>query len=154
MLFGLVGALIPGLPGIELVWLAALGYGFFSGWGTWGPWLFALITLILIIGEVVSWWLGSATARYTGASWKAILASLVLGLIGMFIIPVIGALIGAVLGVFLVELYRRRNWKAALKTTSGVLLGAGLSFGAQMVIALMMIGVWGLWFYLRALEIQ
>lgn len=149
MLVGLLGTLIPALPGIELIWLAALGYGIFAGFGVWGPWLFALITIILIIGEVVIWWLGNTTARYTGASWQAVLASIVLGLVGMFVIPVIGALIGAMLGVFLVEYHRRRDWKAALKATTGVLWGAGLSFGAQVVFALTMMGVWGIWVVVR-----
>ncbi|MBM4425496.1 MAG: DUF456 domain-containing protein [Chloroflexi bacterium] len=149
MLVGLVGTFIPALPSIELIWLAALGYGIFAGFGRWGPLLFTIITLALIIGEVVIWWLGNTTARFTGASWKAVLVSMVLGLIGMFVIPVVGALIGAMLGVFLVEYQRRRNLKEAWKATTGVLWGAGLSFGAQVVIALVMIGWWGVWVIVR-----
>jgi hypothetical protein len=153
MLVGLAGTLLPALPSIELIWLACLAYGIFSGWGLWAWVMFPLITIALIVGEVLMWGLGHATSRVTGASWAAIGASVVLGLIGMFVIPVVGALLGAMLGVFLVELYRRREWKAAFKATTGVLVGAGLSFGAQVVVGLVMIGLWGLWFYLRALEI-
>jgi hypothetical protein len=158
MLVGLVGTVLPVLPSIELIWAAALGYGLLGwwatgAWGNWGPWLLAVETIILIIGEVVIWWLGNMTARQTGASWPAIALSIVLGIVGMFIIPIIGALIGAMLGVFLVEWYRRRNWREALKATTGVLWGSGLSAGAQIAIGLVMMGVWGLWFYLRALEI-
>ncbi len=153
MLGGLAGALVPVLPGIELIWLACLAYGIFSGWGLWAWVMFPVITIVLIVGEVVIWWLGNTTARYTGASWTAIAASVVLGLIGMFVIPVIGAIIGAMLGVFLVELYKGKNWRAALKITTGVLWGAGLSFGAQVIFGLVMIALWGIWFYLRAMEI-
>lgn len=158
MLVGLVGTILPVLPSIELIWLATLAYGVVAwlatgAWGTWGPWLLALETVILLIGEVAIWWLGNMTARQTGASWPAILLSIVLGIVGMFIIPIVGALIGAMLGVFLVEWYRRRNWREALKATTGVLWGTGLSAGAQIVIGLVMIAVWGLWFYLRAVEI-
>lgn len=158
MLVGLVGTILPVLPSIELIYLAALGYGLlgwaaFGGWGTWGIWLLVLETIILLIGEVAIWWLGNVTARQTGASWPAIALSIVLGIVGMFIIPIVGALIGAMLGVFLVEWYRRRDWREALKATTGVLWGAGLSAGAQIVIGVVMIGVWGLWFYLRAVEI-
>ncbi|MBI3244277.1 MAG: DUF456 domain-containing protein [Chloroflexi bacterium] len=153
MAVGLIGTLLPALPGIELIWLATLGYGVFSGWGKWGVFLFILITLTLVVGEVVIWWLTNTTAAKTGASWQAVLLSIILGLIGMFVIPVVGALIGAMLGVFLVEYRRRRDWREALKATTGVLWGAGLSFGAQVIFALAMMGFWGLWFYLRALEI-
>lgn len=157
MLVGLVGALLPGLPSIEIIWGAALLYAilnyFAFGWSNWDLGLFILITLILMIGEVVIWGLGNFTAKKTGASWAAIALSIVLGIIGMFVIPIIGAIIGAMLGVFIVEYYRRRNWPAALKATTGVIWGAGLSFGAQVVIGLIMIAVWGVWFYLRAIEI-
>jgi hypothetical protein len=157
MLVGLVGTFLPALPSIELIWLAALAYGLLNhwafGWSNWNIVLFILITVILIIGEFVIWWLGNMTAKQTGASWTAIALSLVLGIIGMFVIPVIGAIIGAMLGVFIVEFYRRRNWREALKATTGVLWGAGLSFGAQVVIGLVMIAIWGLWFYVRAMEI-
>lgn len=145
MLIGLVGTFVPGLPGIELIWLATLAYGIFSNWGRWGPWLFALLTVVLIVGEVVTWWVDKTAARRTGASWQAILLSLILGFVGMFVIPVIGALIGAMLGVFLVEYYRRREWKQALRATTGVLWGAGLSAGLQLLFALMMFAIWGLW---------
>jgi len=157
MLVGLVGTVLPALPSIELIWLAALAYGVLNhwafGWSNWNLGLFIPITLILIVGEFVIWWLGSFTAKQTGASWAAIGLSLVLGIVGMFVIPVIGAIIGAMLGVFIVEFYRRRNWREALKATTGVLWGAGLSFGAQVVIGLIMIAIWGLWFYVRAVEV-
>jgi uncharacterized protein len=149
MLIGLVGTLVPALPGIELVWLATLGYGVFSNWGRYGPWLFALLTLIFIVGEAATWWVEKTTARRSGASWQAILLSLVLGLVGMFVIPVLGALLGAMLGVFIVEYYRRREVKDAWKATTGVLWGAGISMGMQLVIALIMFAIWGVWVVVR-----
>lgn len=147
MLVGLVGTVIPALPGIELIWLATVAYWVFTGFDKWGIILLALMTVLLIIGEVMSFFLANTAAAKTGASWQAILASLVLGLIGIFVIPILGALIGAVLGVFLVEWYRRRNWREALRATTGALWGYGLSIGAQFVVALIMIGLWGTWVF-------
>ena len=50
MLIGLLGVFLPILPGIELIWLAALGYGILHGF-TWpGVFAFAGITLLLIAG--------------------------------------------------------------------------------------------------------
>jgi hypothetical protein len=147
MLVGLAGTVIPALPGIELIWLATVAYWVVTGFDRWGIILVVLMTVLLIIGEVMSFFLANTTAAQTGASWQAIAASLVLGLIGMFVIPIIGALIGAVLGVFLVEWYRRRNWREALRATTGAVWGYGLSIGAQFVVALMMIGLWGVWVF-------
>jgi len=147
MLVGLAGTVIPALPGIELIWLATVAYWVFTGFDRWGIILLVLMTILLIIGEVVSFFLANTTAVKTGASWQAVVASLVLGLIGMFVIPIIGALIGAVLGVLLVEWYRRRNWREALRATTGTVWGYGLSIGAQFVVALLMIGLWGAWVF-------
>ncbi len=145
MLTGLAGTVLPALPGPELMWLGALAYGVFAGFGKWGPWLFALITLLTIASEVATFALGQAGAARQGASCLSIIVSAALGLVGMFVIPVLGALLGAMLGVFAVEYYRRRDWKEAWRATTGMLWGYGLSLGAQFVFGLAVMGVWGIW---------
>lgn len=149
MLVGLAGTVLPALPGLTLMWLAALIYGLFAGFGTWGPWLFGLITVLTVIGEASGYFLMHAGAAKTGASGWAVAASAALGLIGLFLIPVFGALIGAVLGVFLVEYYRRRSVKEALLATTGALWGFGLTVGLQFVIGLVIMAAWGLWVIVR-----
>lgn len=154
MLVGVIGTVLPALPGIELIWLTAVAYGLVSWWTfgttTWWSvvWMVA-ITLLLIVGEVLSYGAEVLTARKTGASWQAILASVVLGLIGTFIFPILGTLIGAILGVFLVEWVRRKNWQEAIKAATGTLMGFGISVGVQFVFGLLMIGFWGAWVFVR-----
>ncbi len=156
MLVGLAGTVLPALPGIELIWLAAVAYGvvawFASGFSWWGVLMLILITILLIVGEALTFVVAQTAAVKTGASWQAVIASIVLGLIGMFIIPIVGALLGAMLGVFLVEYYRRRKWKEALRATTGTLWGYGLAIGAQFVIGVVMMGIWGLWVLVEVLS--
>ena len=154
MIIGMLGTVLPALPGIELIWLAAVAYGVVTWWTfsvtTWWSVLWiVIITLILIIGEVLSYGVEIFSARKTGASWQAILASVVLGLIGTFIFPILGTLIGAILGVFLVEWARRKNWQEAVRAATGTLMGFGISIGVQFVFGVMMIGVWGIWVFIR-----
>ena len=154
MILGVIGTVLPALPGIELIWLTALAYGLVSWWmfraTTWWSvaWIVG-ITFLLIIGEVLSYGVEIFSARKTGASWQAILASVILGLIGTFIFPILGTLIGAILGVFLVEWVRRKNWQEAIKAATGTLMGFGISVGVQFVFGLMMIAVWGVWVFVR-----
>jgi len=154
MIIGLIGTVLPALPGIELIWLTAIAYGVMSWWTfratTWWSvaWL-VVSTLLLIVGEVLSYGAEVFSARKTGASWQAILASVILGLIGTFIFPILGTLVGAILGVFLVEWGRRKNWQEAIKAATGTLMGFGVSIGVQFVFGLLMIGVWGIWVFVR-----
>ncbi|HEY4722209.1 MAG TPA: DUF456 domain-containing protein, partial [Anaerolineae bacterium] len=50
MLAGLAGTVLPALPGLTLMWIGALGYGLFVGFETWGIAIFAVMTLLTIIG--------------------------------------------------------------------------------------------------------
>ncbi len=99
MLLGLAGVVLPALPGLALIWLAALGYGPLAGWGASGPWLFGLITLLGLAGLGSELWVTSAGARVAGTSGWSVLAGIVLGLIGLLFFSPIGAVIGLTLGI-------------------------------------------------------
>ena len=145
MLAGLAGTVVPLLPGLVLIWGAALLYGLGAGFGAWGPWLFALMTLLMLFGYGVSWLVSHLCAAKTGASLQAILASLVLAIVGFFVVPVVGAPLGALSGVFLVEYLRRKDVRAAWRATAGAVVGFGIGFGLEIAIGLLMIFTWGLW---------
>ena len=50
----LVGLLVlPLLPGLVIIWVAALGYGLAAGFGTLGWIMFALITVLMLAGSVI-----------------------------------------------------------------------------------------------------
>jgi len=148
MLVGLVGSVLPVLPGLALIWGAALVYGLAWGFGAWGPWLFALITLLAIAGYGANFFLTHVGAANAGASWQALLASFALAIVGFFVIPVVGALVGAVAGVCLVEYLRRKDARQAWRATAGALVGFGLGFVVQVSVGVLMILAWGVWVWL------
>jgi uncharacterized protein YqgC (DUF456 family) len=53
MVIGLFGLAVPIVPGLVIMWLGALGYGLFAGFGVLGWIMFALITILMIVGSVV-----------------------------------------------------------------------------------------------------
>jgi uncharacterized protein len=145
MLVGLVGLVIPIFPGIEVIWLAALGYGILTGFDSPGLLIFIFITIALIPGVTVDNILMGAGARRGGASWLSILAALVAGIVGTLLFPPVGGLIAAPLAVLLLEFQRVRNMGKAWVATRGLAVGFILSVGAKFVIGSLMIGLWLIW---------
>lgn len=149
MLVGAVGVIVPILPDVWLIWLAALGYGLlqkplFDGWVGWIAMF--LITILTIIGVAADWVLSNAGASKGGASWQAITASIVLGIVGLPFFPPVGSLVGALVGLFAVEYWQNgRNVKKAWVAVQGYATGCGLSVIARLGIAVAMMAIWGVW---------
>jgi len=145
MLFGLFGLIIPIMPGLVIIWVAALGYGIAAGFGTLGWIMFAIITLLMIAGSFIDNVLMGTQARQSGASWVSIAAALVFGLAGNFVLPVIGGLIAALLALFIAEWIRRKNWRESLKSVGGMGWGCGWAFMIRFIMGVVMIGLWLIW---------
>src|SRR5512146_2832738 len=111
MLFGLFGLIIPVLPGLVIIWIPTLVYGVITGFNWANGILFAIITVLMLFGSVVDNLIMGQRARQQGASWLAITVALVAGLAGSVILPPFGGLVAALVGLFLVEYIRLRNWK-------------------------------------------
>lgn len=146
MVVGLIGTLIPFLPGLELIWLAALIYAMAERFTTVDPLTFAALTALAAIGITANIWASQLGSRLGGASWAAVLAGLGLGalgfVIGMFVgglgaVP--GGLIGALAGVLIVEYRRRKEWEGAVRAGTGWLVGCLLSGFIQMAVGVLMI---------------
>jgi uncharacterized protein YqgC (DUF456 family) len=148
MAVGLIGLLFYVVPGLTIIWLAVLAFGIVKGFTVWSGILFGVITLFMIGGNLVDNYLMGDQARKTGAGWLSIAVALVLGVVGTFVLPPFGGLLFAVVGIFIVELIRQKNFKESLKTTGGILKGCGLAVVARFFIGLVMIGLWGLWLVL------
>lgn len=155
MVIGLIGTLIPVLPGVELIWLAALVYAIAERFATIDPLTFAALTVLAAMGITANIWASHLGSRLGGASWQALLAGLGLGavgfVIGLFVggigaVP--GGLIGALAGVLLVEYRRRKDWREAARAGTGWLAGCLLSSIIQTILGVMMVllFLWqGLW---------
>jgi len=145
MLFGLFGLVIPVMPGLVIIWVAALGYGIAAGFGTLGWIMFALITVLMIAGSVVDNVLMGTQAKQSGASWLSLAAALVFGIAGNLLLPVIGGLLSALLALFVAEWIRRKDWREALKAVRGMAWGCGWAVVIRFIMGAVMIGLWMIW---------
>ena len=145
MLVGVIGTVLPFLPGLPIVWAAALFYGIVAGFGAVGWISFAIITALAILGMVAGFVLPHRRVKEGGAPFPTVVAGIVGGVIGFFAIPVIGLPLGAVVGVLLAERLRSSDWRVAWASTKNLIVGFGLGALAQVGCGLAMIATWVVW---------
>src|SRR2546425_9905540 len=96
--------LVPlGLPGLWLMVLGVLGYGWLTAFRSLGIAIMALVVGLALLGEVIECWLGFRFAERYGGSRRAGWGALVGGLMGAAIgvpVPIVGSVIGAFVGSF------------------------------------------------------
>lgn len=145
MVVGLIGTIVPLMPGLALIWAAGLVYGLVAGFGPAGAVAFVVMTALLIAGTVGTYVLPHRAGVQGGAARSSLRLGIVGGIVGFFVIPVLGLPIGAVAGVLGGEYRRLGQWSAAWATTRRVLLGFGLAAGLEFGVGVVMIGAWVVW---------
>jgi len=145
MAVGVTGTVVPVLPGLVLVWAAALVYGLVAGFGTVGVVAFVIITGLAVVGIVISFVIPRRAAARGGATRSSMWLGALLAIAGFFVVPVVGLVVGGVLGVFLGEVARTRNTTAAWRTTIATIKGFGMASVLQVVVALAMVIAWVPW---------
>jgi uncharacterized protein YqgC (DUF456 family) len=123
--------LIPfGLPGLWVMVLGVLAYGWLTGFQAVTAGIVALVVALAVLGEVIEAWLGFRFARRYGGSSRAGWGALAGGLIGAVVgvpVPLIGSVIGGFVGAFagaaLFEYSRARKTGAAAGAGWGAVLG-------------------------------
>jgi uncharacterized protein len=166
MFVGLVGSVLPALPGVTLIFISALVYAFFTGFEVVGGLVLALLALFAVLALVADFVGTSYGARRFGASnWGTaggaiggILGALV-GLLFLGIGSLFGLILGSVGGVFLGEYLRRRrqgtpaqgldgprvrparsegnDWRRTGRAAGGVFVGYLIGAAAQGVLGLL-----------------
>jgi uncharacterized protein len=129
---GVIGSMIPGLPGSSIILAAIVGWSIFTGFAG------IVIFIVLILSALVEYLALYFGAKQSGASkWSqyGAIAGMVLGFVGLlpalpFGGPLIGVLLGAIIGAFVGEYAYRSNLEGsermqqALKASAGVVIAS------------------------------
>ena len=138
---GIVGTIVPVLPGVLLVAGALVAWGVLEGSAvSWG--VVAAGLAVLGAGLVLKYLVPGRRLKESGVPGSVLLAGGVLGIIGFFVIPVVGLVVGFVLGVYLAELLRLRDPKQAWPTTWAAMKSAGLSMLIELASAMIAAAIW------------
>ncbi|MPZ74338.1 MAG: DUF456 family protein [Nitriliruptorales bacterium] len=149
MVVGLIGTVVPVMPGLILIWGAALAYGLIDGFGRAGSFAFTVISLLLAGGMVAGYVLPHRAGVRGGAARSSLRLGIVGAIVGFFVIPVLGLPIGAVAGVLLGEYSRLGDWGPAWTTTRRVIAGFGWAALAEFTAGVAMVGTWAAWLAVR-----
>ncbi|ADG78305.1 hypothetical protein TPAU25S_03223 [Tsukamurella paurometabola] len=140
MVLGLLGIVIPVLPGSTLVALGILIWAIFTGGSAWG--VFAAALAVMVLAWAIKYFVGHRTMAKAGVGKWSLVAGGVTGIVLFFVIPVIGLLIGFILGTFVAEAVRlkdvRAGWTGAIAATKA----AGLLILIELAGALCAVSIW------------
>ncbi len=148
LLFGLVT--LPVLPGLVIMWIALGLYGLLLGFGPVGTWVFAVQTVLMLVGVFIDNVIMGAKAKIDGASWASLALAGLAGFIGTFAIPIpiVGGLAAAFAALFLAEYGRLRDPHLAWQSTRGLLVGWGWAFVVRFILGVIMLVLWLLWVWM------
>jgi uncharacterized protein len=139
---GIVGVIIPILPGLVLCWAAVLAWAVLVD-GGWGRWLvLGIATAVALAGTVVKYTWPGRNLKRTGVPNRSLILGGLLGIIGFFVIPVVGLVIGFILGVWLAERIRLGSAGEAWPSTKNALKAVGLSMLIELAAGLVIAAVW------------
>lgn len=147
MFAGLIGILLPVLPGLLMIWGAGLWWTIADGGGPTRWTVLAVLTLLLVVGTVTKYVLPARSASARGAPVSTLVVGAVCAIVGFFVIPVVGVVIGGVAGIYLAEYVRLRDPGRAWASTRAALVAIGVGMLIELTAGLLMVGVWllGVW---------
>lgn len=141
MAVGTVGIIVPVLPGLLLVWGAFVVWAIAAG--TTGGWVgLGVATLLYAAGLVAQYLFPGRRLKAAGVpSWVVGLALLV-GVVGLFVVPVVGGPLGFVATVFVVESVKHRDPAVARRATGQALRAVAVNLGVELLTALALVTTW------------
>ena len=141
MFVGLLGSVLPGLPGVPLIFLSALVYAILTDSSTVGAVILVVLFVFAAIALIADFVATSYGARRFGASnWGTVggavggIAGALVGFLFLGIGSLFGLILGTIAGVFIGEYLRRErhgeeqeaadaDWRLASRAAGGVLVG-------------------------------
>jgi len=155
MVVGLLGSVLPGLPGVTLIFLSALVYATLTDFRSVGAAILVVLFIFAASAFVADFVATSYGARRFGASnWGTVggaiggIAGALIGLLFLGIGSLFGLILGTIAGVFLGEYLKRTSqdqqepgstgsdWRRASHAAGGVLVGYLASAGIQGLLGL------------------
>lgn len=143
MLFGMVGILLPVVPGIPLILAAAFIYGVLTNFADINGNLLLIFTGLTLLSILLDYLATMFGVKKMGGSNMGVIGALV-GMIAGLLIPgvgIFGFIIGAFLGAFLFEILLGKSGKDALRSGFGSFIGFMLGGLLRFVIGAVMIGM-------------
>ncbi len=139
---GIVGTLLPILPGGALIAVAVLVWAVVVQ--TTAGWLvLAAVVLLIVAGAVLKYLTAGRVMVRSEVPSSSLLVGGLVAVPGFFLIPVIGLVVGFVVGLAAMEYRRLRDWRAARASSITALGAVGLGILVELGAAMLAALTWG-----------
>ena len=145
---GLVGALIPWIPGPLFILIGVLVWAVATQFAVIGVGRLVILITLALTTLLVNFVAGPIGARRSGGSRWSVVGAIIGGIVGLFFGP-FGLVLGPVVGAVAGEMLRAGDVEGSLRTGVGALIGMVAGIAADFVISIAMIGLF-LWWVWRA----
>ncbi len=139
---GIAGTVVPVLPGLPVVWLAVLAWTLLDGGGPARWAVLALVTAVTATGVAAKYVLSSRRMRERGAPRSTLLLAGLGGVVGFFVVPVVGIFVGLAAGAYAAEYSRLRDPRAAWSSAWSVLVALGIGTLIEIAAGLGVFVIW------------
>jgi len=124
---GLLGCIVPVIPGPPVAYIALLLVSWAGGWNVYALWVLIVMAVAAVGAAVLDSILPIVTSRRSGAGKAGIWGSVLGMLVGTVFFPPFGTVIGAFLGALVGELLVMRKGRNPMKAALGVFTGTMLA---------------------------
>ena len=140
MLIGLVGNVIPALPGTPLVLVGAVAHRIYFGVTSASNTVMVVLVMLSLVALLLDFLATMLGAKKFGATWRGAIGAVIGGVVGLFFsLP--GIILGPFVGATLFELLGRKELKPAAKAGLGAVVGLLLGVVGKCSISVMMIAL-------------
>ncbi|MCP4716730.1 MAG: DUF456 domain-containing protein [Deltaproteobacteria bacterium] len=141
MLVGLIGSVVPMIPGSVLIFCGALLYAWHTDFVIISWTVIAVLALLTIAAQVIDYLASTLGAKRFGASGWGIAGACIGAIAGFFLGGLVGIIIGPFAGAVAAELITGAGMKRSLKVGYGTLIGFLGGMVGRFAIAVVMVGV-------------
>lgn len=142
---GLAGAVYPVLPGALAIYFAFFVYGWFFSFDSFGPFFWILQTLIVVVLFVADYAVGAWGVKKFGGSKLSVWLSTIGIIVGPFVIPAFGLVLGPLIGAMIGELIKGESLSRSFKVGIGSVVGLFSSMVVKIILQIVMIIVFIIW---------
>ncbi|MGY5765441.1 DUF456 domain-containing protein [Brachybacterium sp. DNPG3] len=133
---GLTGIIVPVLPGTITIVIATLVWAIVVG--GWPAWIaFAVVLVLGAIGMTSSYVLTGRKLKQAEVPMWPVLVGLAAGIVGIFVIPFVGLPIGFLVGLYVSEALRLKDWKKGLDNAVVAIKALGIGIAIEFSLAML-----------------
>ena len=143
-LAGLVGSVLPWLPGPLFILVGALLWAIATDFQSMGFGRLGVLTALTALSIVLGFVAGAVGARSYGGSRRSMIGAGAGAIVGIFFGP-LGMIVGCVLGAIVGEVLRGSDLRGSIRSGIGALIGLLAGLAADLVVSLTMIGLFLFW---------